>query len=261
MCKQAWKRLSATLLLRDASEAFYDVRLRVSIKGAGIQLESKPDFAVSAITLQTGVPLTLQNEELAAYLNPQNLIFKGITGSSSGRPVPYPKVLYEINWQVYDARRTDVSLSSQAITSADCVNNPPIINTPLAAEKLMARDPQNVRFSWQQGGALLNGGFTTAYTLELYEMREAGRNPNEIIRGTKPIATLTSAGTSLNFDASQISLIPGMQYAFRVQARDTQGRSLYKNSAIVKCAPLCMEMPVWHLQKLQSMKKAHSGSL
>ncbi len=61
-------------------------------------------------------------------------------------------------------------------------------------------------------------------------MREAGRNPNEIIRGTKPVATLTSAGTSLNFDASQISLIPGMQYAFRWQAHDTQGRSLYKNS-------------------------------
>ena len=225
------ERMAATLLLRDANEPFYDVRLRVVIKGAGIQIESKPDFVTTPISLQTGIPLTLENEDFAAYLNPQNLIFQGITRRQFERTGALPEGLYEISWQVYDFRRTEVSLSNQAITTAWIVlNNPPIINTPLAAEKLVPRDPQNVRFSWQPGGALLNGGFTTEYRLELYEMREEGRDPNEIVRGIQPIATLNQMGTSLNFDASQITLIPGMQYAFRVQARDTEGRSLYKNS-------------------------------
>ena len=225
------ERLGATLLLRDANEPFYDVRLRVLIKGAGIQIESKPEFVTTPISLQTGIPLTLQNEDFAAYLNPRNLTFQGITRQQFERTGALPEGLYEISWQVYDFRRTEVSLSSQTITTAWIVlNNPPIINTPLASEKLTPREPQNVRFSWQQGGALLNGGFTTEYRLELYEMREEGRNPNEIVRGTQPIATLTRSGSSLNFDASQLTLIPGMQYAFRVQARDTEGRSLYKNS-------------------------------
>ena len=225
------ERMAATLLLRDANEPFYDVRLRVLIKGAGIQIESKPDFVTTPISLQTGLPLTLQNEDFAAYLNPQNLIFQGITRQQFERTGALPEGLYEISWQVYDFRRTEVSLSNQAITTAWIVlNNPPIINTPLAAEKLVPREPQNVRFSWQPGGALLNGGFTTEYRLELYEMRQEGRDPNEIVRGTQPIATLNQMGTSLNFDASQITLIPGMQYAFRVQARDTEDRSLYKNS-------------------------------
>ena len=225
------ERMGATLLLRDANEPFYDVRLRVLIKGAGIQIESKPDFATTPISLQTGIPLTLQNEDFAAYLNPSHLNFQGITRQQFERTGALPEGLYEISWQVYDFRRTEVSLSNQAITTAWIVlNNPPVINTPLATEKLTPREPQNVRFSWQQGGALLNGGFTTEYRLELYEMREEGRDPNEIIRGTPPVATLTQAGTSLTFDASQITLIPGMQYAFRVQARDTEGRSLYKNS-------------------------------
>ncbi len=91
------------------------------------------------MSLQTGIPLTLQNEELAAYFNPQNLIFKGITRQQFEQTGALPEGLYEINWQVYDARRTDVSLSNQAITSAWIVlNNPPMINTPLAAEKLTA---------------------------------------------------------------------------------------------------------------------------
>ena len=225
------ERLAATLLLRDANEPFYDVRLRVLIKGAGITIESKPNFATTPISLQTGIPLTLQNEDFAAYLNPSNLNFQGITRQQFERTGALPEGLYEISWQVYDFRRTEVSLSNQTITTAWVVlNNPPIINTPLAAEKLIPREPQNVRFSWQPGGALLNGGFTTEYQLELYEMREEGRDPNEIVRGTPPVATITQASTSLTFDASQITLIPGMQYAFRVQARDTEGRSLYKNS-------------------------------
>ncbi len=225
------ERLAATLLLRDANEAFYDVRLRVSIKGAGIQIESKPDFPVTPITLQTGLPLTLQNEDFAAYLNPKNLIFRGITRQQFEQTGALPEGLYEISWQVYDARRTEVSLSGLTTTTAWVVlNNPPLINTPLAAEKLTPRDPQNVRFSWQPGGALLNGGFTTDYHLELFEMRTEGRDPNEIVRGTSPVATLTTSGTSLTYDASQLTLIPGMRYAFRVQARDTEGRSLYKNS-------------------------------
>lgn len=225
------ERMAAALLLRDANEPFYDVRLRVLIKGAGIRIESKPDFVTSPISLQTGIPLTLRNEDFAAYLNPRNLNFQGITRQQFEQTGALPEGLYEISWQVYDFRRTEVSLSSQAITTAWIIlNNPPIINTPLAVEKLVPREPQNVRFSWQQGGALLNGGFTTEYRLELYEMREEGRDPNEIVRGTQPIATLTRTGTSLNFDASQITLIPGMQYAFRVQARDTEGRLLYKNS-------------------------------
>lgn len=225
------ERLAATLLLRDANEAFYDVRLRVTIKGAGVQIESKPDFVVPPITLQTGLPLTLLNEDFAAYLNPQNLVFRGITRQQFEQTGALPEGLYEISWQVYDARRTEVSLSGRATTTAwVMLNNPPLINTPLAAEKLTPRDPQNVRFSWQQGGALLNGGFTTEYQLELYEVRAEGRNPNEIVRGTAPVASLATSGISLTYDASQLALIPGMRYAFRVQARDTEGRSLYKNS-------------------------------
>ena len=225
------ERMAVTLLLRDANEPFYDVRLRVRIKGVGIQIESKPNFTTPPISLQTGLPLTLQNEDLAAYLDPKNLSFQGITRQQFEQTGALPEGLYEISWQVYDFRRTEVSLSNQASTTAwIMLNNPPIINTPLAAEKLTPREPQNVRFSWQQGGALLNGGFTTEYSLELYEMREEGRDPNEIVRGTSPVATLTTMGTSLTYDASQISLIPGMQYAFRVQARDTERRSLYKNS-------------------------------
>ncbi len=225
------ERMAATLLLRDANEAFYDVRLRVSIKGAGIQIESRPDFPVAPTTLQTGLPLTLQNEDFAAYLDPKNLTFQGVTRQQFEQTGALPEGLYEISWQVYDARRTEVSLSGLATTTAWVVlNNPPLINTPLTAEKLTPRDPQNVRFSWQQGGALLNGGFTTEYRLELYEMRAEGRDPNEIVRGTAPVATLTTAGSSLTYDASQLALIPGMQYAFRVQARDTEGRTLYKNS-------------------------------
>ncbi len=225
------ERLAATLLLRDANEAFYDVRLRVTIKGVGIQIESKPDFVVAPVTLQTGLPLTLQNEDFSAYLNPQNLVFQGITRQQFEQTSALPEGLYEISWQVYDARRTEVSLSSIATTTAwIMLNNPPLINTPLAAEKLTPRDPQNVRFSWQPGGALLNGGFTTEYRLELYEMRAEGRDPNEIVRGTQPVATLTTSGNALTYDASQLTLIPGMRYAFRVQARDTEGRALYKNS-------------------------------
>lgn len=225
------ERMSVTLLLKDTHEPVHDVRLRVKIRGAGIEIESKPDFSVSPLTLQPGLPLTLYNTDFSSYLHPNNLIFRGITRQEFVKTGALPEGLYEISWQVYDYRRIEVSLSSPAIITAWIVlNNPPVINTPLSDEKLKPHDPQSIRFSWQPDGALLNNGFTNEYQLELYEMRDPQRNANEVVRSSQPIAILITAHTALTYGISEPALIPGMKYAFRIQAQDVKGNKVYKNS-------------------------------
>ncbi len=55
--------------------------------------------------------------------------------------------------------------------------------------------------------------------------------------------------------SQECSMFSGGRPTIRRDVRST------KTVAIARCVPLCMEMPVWHLQKLQSMKKVHNGFL
>lgn len=217
------------LLLRDIAEPDYPVRLHLVVEGNGIRIETNPAFQPQPIYLQGGIPNLLSGEELAPYLESQHLLFSGISRQNYEQKGSLPDGMYTFTVRVLDYRRVDVVLSNEAVFSAwFMLNDPPRINTPMCGAELKLTDPQSILFQWMAGNTGA-AAFDTEYEFTLVEVRPAGRNPEDAIRSITPLYQQTTDFTSLVYGLSEPALIPGQQYAFRVRARDRQGRDLFKN--------------------------------
>lgn len=224
-------QLKLNLILRDVTEPTFDVRLHFKIEGAGISISSRRSIAVPPITLEGGVPRLLTAVDLAPYLDNNNLDFSGITRQQYERSGALPDGFYRMCFTVVDYRRPDVVLSRESCANAWFVlNDPPRVNLPQCGTVLPLNDPQNIFFQWlPMNTGSPNTAFTTEYELSVYEIRPAGRNPNEVIRTSTPIYQTTTDFTTYLYGLAEPALIPGQSYAFRVRAKDKNGRDLFKN--------------------------------
>lgn len=225
------EQMKLNLFLRDLNEPSYAVKLFFVLEGAGIRIETNPNFAPPPIVLEGGVPQVLGADELGTYLDPRNLLFNGITRQQYEQRAALPEGFYKFSFRVLDYRRKDVQLSREATANAWFVlNDPPRLNTPVCGTTLPLRDPQNIFFQWlPMGAASPNSALTTEYEFTLVEIRPPGRNPNDAINVGLPLFQFTTQQTSLVYGILEPALIPGQEYAFRVRAKDTNGKDLFKN--------------------------------
>ena len=208
------------------------VKLRVTIEGAGIRLQTNPSYLPPAIVLQGGVPELLTGFDIRGYLNPDHLVFSGISRSEFMQAGKLPEGFYTFTVEVIEYNRS-VQVSSPMSGKANAwvmLNDPPLINLPFNGDKVRATDPQNVLFSWTpRHTASPNAAFTTEYEFRMVEMYPGQTNPDVAIRSSNSIYTVTTTQTSLNYGIIEPTLIPGKKYAFRIRAYDTSGRDLFKN--------------------------------
>jgi TANFOR domain-containing protein len=225
-------QMKLNLFLRDLAEPSYQIRLSFLLEGAGISIQTNPSFVPPPITIEGGIPATLDADDLAPYLESKNLIFSGITRQQYEQRAALPEGFYRFCFRVFDYRRKDVQLSRETCVNAwFMLNDPPRINAPQCGITLPLRDPQNIFFQWLPFSASSpNSAFTTEYEFTLVEIRPPGRNPNDAINVGLPLFQTTTAETSLIYGILEPPLIPGQEYAFRVRAKDTNGKDLFKNS-------------------------------
>jgi len=226
------EQLRINVLLRDLTLTDYQVRLRFVIEGAGIRIESRLGATADPIFLNPGTPVVLSGADLAAYFQPQNLNFSGISRRDYERNGgALPDGFYRFCIQVVDFRRPDVVVSNQGCSNAWIIqNDPPRINTPLCNSTIDVSVPQNIQFQWLPMHANSpNAAFTTEYNFRLVEIWPATRNPNDAINASTPIFETTTNSTTLFYGPAEPALVPGRDYAWRVQAVDTEGRDLFKN--------------------------------
>ena len=222
--------LSLTIWLKDLTMVNYQVRLRLTIESTRVRIYTDPNYLPPPITLQGGVPLTLNGYDLSDYFYPDHLIFEGISRSDYMRTNKLPEGFYRFTLQVLDYRRGSV-VSNAAFTQAYIVlNDPPVINRPANNEKIPSGLSLPIVFNWtprHMGSP--NSAFSTQYHLRIVEIWPQGRNPYEAMLTTPPVFETTVSGTTFVYDASYPPLIPGKEYAFNVTAEDVLGRDLFKN--------------------------------
>ncbi len=219
------------LLLRDLSEAQYDVRLRLTIEGAGIRLQTDPNYIPSPITLEGGSPTIVSGEDLAPYLDSRNLLFSGISRAQYEQRRALPEGFYQFTVEVIDYRRADRSLSRPATFVAwFTLNEPPRLTAPLCGSVLPLQEPTNILFQWMDGGNVNPGSpLDTEYELTLVEVFPQERNVEDAIRSSVPLLQTITTETSYLYGLTDAALIPGQKYAFRVRAIDSEGRGIFKN--------------------------------
>ncbi len=205
-------------------------KLRVTIEGAGVRLYTSPAYVPPALVLQGGVPEMLSGFDIRGYLNPNNLIFEGITRAEFIKSGKLPEGFYTFTIEVLEYNRS-VRISNQSRANAWVVlNDPPLINFPFSGDKLRTTDPQNINFSWVgRHLASPNSAFSTEYEFTLYELYPGQTNPEVAVRSSNSIYRTTTTQSSLYYGPAEPQLIPGKKYAYRIRAYDVSGRDLFKN--------------------------------
>ena len=143
-----------------------------------------------------------------------------------------PEGFYRFSFLVEDYRRPGVPLARESSTQAWlALGEPPLLNTPFCgSEVTFPEGQQNFIFQWSPIGTSPNAALDTEYELTLVEIRPAGRNPFDALNTTVPLYQVTTGLTSIVYGITEPPLIPGQEYAWRVQARDINGLDRFNNN-------------------------------
>jgi hypothetical protein len=230
------ERMRMTAFLVDATRPELNVRFRVRIEGNGIKIETKPEFLPPPVTLLGGVPLQMVSSDMAAYFDPRNLNFSGITQREYEQRGSLPEGLYQFCLEVLEYNRGAKISNTGCATAWLVLNDPPFVNLPRDNDKVRAQDPQQVVFQWtprHRGSP--NSAFNTEYDFKLVEVWPATRNPNDAILTSPVIFQTTTQETTLIYGPTETPLEMGRRYAFQLRARAYAGAdevSLFKNNGL-----------------------------
>jgi len=229
-------KLRVILTLNDLSQPSYTVRLRLKIELNGrVIMQTDPVYRGSAITLMPGMPQIITGSQLNEYLVSDHLQFmNGFSRENYERTKALPEGAYRICVTAYDYNRSD----NVAISNDGCnifffqKNEAPLLNFPLCNSRVDRKDPQFLNFTWsiRNTPSFVTGSSGTGYRFELFEVRPAGSNPEYIVRSSTPVYTATTDNAMLLYGPGEPRLQDSMQYVWRVQAYDKDGRDAYQNN-------------------------------
>lgn len=215
----------------DATLSGYACKLRLTIEGVGITIRTSSDYVAEPIMLDGGIPQVLYGYDLHAYFHPDALDFSGITKSEYTKTARLPEGVYKFTVEVLDYNR-GVVVSNTGMTMAWIVlNDPPMLNMPMNFSKVEIRDPANMLFSWTpRHSASPNAAFTTEYIFRMVELWPEDRNPYDAFLSQVPLFETTTSQNQIIYGINETPLTPGRKYAWQVQARDTDGKDLFRNA-------------------------------
>lgn len=225
------QRLMVNFVLRDATLPEYTCKLRLTIEGVGITIRTKASFVPRPLVLPGGgIPLQVYGEDLEEYFLPANLDFTGISRSQYEKGAKLPDGVYRFTIEVLDYNRGTVVSNKGTAVAWVILNDPPLLNLPRNDTKVTIVDPANIAFNWTpRHTASPNSAFTAEYIFRLVEIWPITRNPYDAVLSQQPLYEVTTNLTQLVYTMAEPALIPGRKYAWQVQAKDTEGRDLFKN--------------------------------
>jgi TANFOR domain-containing protein len=227
------EKLRVIVLHRDISQPAYQIRLVMSVEWNGrVIMRTSRTFNPAPISINPGVPMVISGAELAPYLDSRNIDFVGYNREQYERTRSLPEGSYRITFVAYDYRRQEVQLSGEGNSFYYLSKNePPLINYPACGTKIAMKTPQQIVFSWlPRNTASPNSVQETEYEFLLYETRPVGRNPNDVVLTTQPVFRTRTNLTQLIYGPAEPLLLKDINYVWRVQAIDRNGRDAFRNS-------------------------------
>jgi hypothetical protein len=229
-------KLRVILTLNDLSHPSYTVRLRLKVELNGrVIMQTDPAYRPSGITIMPGMPQIITGTQLNEYLVSDHLQFlNGFSRDNYERTKALPEGAYRICVTAYDYNRGD----DVAISNEGCnifffqKKEAPLLNYPLCNSRVERKEPQFLTFTWsiRNTPSFVTGSSGTGYRFELFEVRPAGSNTEYIVRSSKPIYTTTTENAMVMYGPGEPRLQDSMQYVWRVQAYDKDGRDAFQNN-------------------------------
>ena len=228
------QRFWLSLRLQDPTVSTYNCKLRLTIAGVGVTLKTKTTFLPPPITLEGGgIPQLFYGDDLAAYFNPTNLDFAGITRSQYERTQRLPEGIYRFTIEVLDYNRGTLVSNKIGTTAWIVLNQPPLLNLPQHDRKIPIIEPTNIPFTWTpRHTGSPNAAFTTNYIFKLIELapNATSQSANAAFLSQPVLFETTLTQNQFVYGPAEPSLLAGRKYAWQVQATDTEGRDLFRNN-------------------------------
>lgn len=225
------QNLKLLVVFTDFTKPVYNIKLKIQITGQGINIQSKSYYFSGPTTLQPGIPIEISGSDLSGLLSSANLDFSGIT-SQQYNTNALPEGFYNICFTAYDySNLTPIQVSNQSCAYGWMVlSDPPFLNLPMCGSTASVTTPQSLMFQWTPMNQISpNSVNSTLYDFALYEIRPGTQNPGNIIQTLPPIYEVTTPFTFVNYGITEPQLYYGMEYVWRVRARDQSNRDLFKN--------------------------------
>jgi hypothetical protein len=225
-------RIMVTLTNADLQQPVLNVRLRLTIKGQAVTIQSRDNVPYPIISLVAGVPQRLSLNDLAPYFDLNNLDFSGLSKSAYQQRGRLPEGFYEFCFNAVDVNTGTALSRAECAVVAISLSDPPFLNAPANQSKVEMLDPTNIFFSWTPRHlSSPNAAFTTEYVFQLVELLDNGVAPDVAFRSAQPLYQTTVRATVLQYGPAQPQLLEGKRYGWRVQPRnfEVQNSDEFKN--------------------------------
>ncbi len=218
--------LRVQIILNDFEISNREIRLKTYFTGSGLSFQSN-DIVVGAspLFLEGGIPLVLNNVELAPYFEFNNIT--GINANQYGAAIP--EGAYQFCVEVYDV------LTGNRLSDRSCAvnvvfqNEPPFLVLPQNKVNVDEVNPQYTVFQWTPRSINVSN---VEYELSLVEIWDNQVDPQQAFLSSPPVFQTTTSATTYVYGPSHPLLLSGKKYAWRVQAKAKQGTEeigLFKN--------------------------------
>jgi hypothetical protein len=223
-------KLFVTLTNRDMLQPVINVRLKMILKrGSSIIAQSNPNGNYRPISLLAGVPVRLSLGDIAEYFTPANLVSNGII---NGR---LPEGSYEFSFEAYEINTGALVGAAGRCYAFLALSKPPLLNLPLKNAVVAASGTPNIVFTWTPLHLSdPNSAFSTEYEFQLAEVPD-NTEPGTTFTRVQPLFTWKIKATAFVYGPADPQLRIGKKYAWRVQARSTNGldfQDIFENNGV-----------------------------
>lgn len=220
------EKLVVSLLNRDQNRPTLDVELQMTISSSsGLKLQNRQGVYYPTISLTQGVMTRLTQDDLAPYLQPQNINQQGYMNQGK-----LPDGMVEFTFQAIEKyTRKTVSLPATARVWLTA-QKPPLLSLPSNGEMTGFSEPMNLRFQWTPQHKNIS---QVEYEFELRELPNNGASPQSAFLYAPVIHQERLLYTSLMYTPMMPLLDPDKTYGWRVRAIAKDGAdeiNLFENN-------------------------------
>ncbi|MCC7302591.1 MAG: fibronectin type III domain-containing protein [Bacteroidia bacterium] len=225
--------MNISLELTDSSEPSLDVFLYFKIEGNGFRIETDPLSIQEWITLQPFTVTAADPDFLAYSLDPDQMIFTGISPGEYEEIRHFPEGEYTLCIQVRSYVHPDKVAVSNTLCETDwfVLAEPPRTALPECAGDIAATPLPEIHFSWDIFHTFTPGIIQPVnYLFELWEVFPDNLDPEWLVNAGVPYYSANVSAPDFTYTSVHPPLQEGRLYCWRVTLRDFNGSSLFANN-------------------------------
>jgi hypothetical protein len=174
--------------------------------GSGLKIQNRPGAFYPTIKLTSGIWTRLTQDDLAPYLQPQNITQQGYMNQGK-----LPEGMVEFTFQAIEKYSRKPLSAPKTARVWLAAQKPPLLSLPQNGEFIAFREPLNIRFQWTPQHKNIS---QVEYEFELRELPNNGAAPQSAFPYSPVIYSERLRFTTLQYTPMMPPLDPDKTYGW-----------------------------------------------